>query len=223
MRYALCLHGMAFGTTDIGNKVDWAGAYPYFKENVLRPDVDVFLHTWDTGDGSTVDQFPRLRDAFSPINWNLERKKEFPGSPETRSIHSRWYSAFKSVCFPLAEQILGKEYSGVLLARYDLVFKTKFPWNSLDPKFFWTSKWRQKPTQDSGYLDYWFYGNPQDMYEMVQLNHNLEEFFKNGVKENGHNVVEAQIKKTSLEQRVRQWGEQPEDFQLLRRLLGANN
>jgi len=220
MKYALCLHGMAFGTTDIGNKVDWAGAYPYFMENVVRKDVDVFCHTWDKGNAG---EWGRLISDYSPVGALMEPQKEFLGCSETKSIHSRWYSALHSACFPLSHQILGSEDSGILLARYDLVFKVNFPWDNLDPKFFWTSKWRQKPALNSGYLDYWFYGNPQDMYEMVQLNHNLDEFFKNGVKENGHSVVEAQIKKAGLEPRVRQWGEQPEDFQLLRRMLGATN
>jgi hypothetical protein len=211
---------MAFGQTDLGNNVDWSGAYPYFKENVIRPDVDVFIHTW----GENNPEWGKLVEAYNPLSGNMEPQKEFLGCPETKSIHSRWYSALHSVCFPLAEQIVGdKEYSGILLARYDLVFKVKFPWDDLDPKFFWTSKWRQKPARDSGYLDYWFYGNPDDMDNMVQLNHNLDEFFKNGVKENGHSVVEAQIKKAGLEPRVQQWGEQPEDFQLLRRMLGASN
>ena len=219
MKYALCLHGLASGTTDIGNKVDWTGAYPYFKKNVLRDDVDIFIHTWGSPTG--------LIDTYCPVSYICEEQLPFPGIPETRSIYSRWYSARQS--YNLAFKTNHKynseyqedKYTGILLVRYDLVFKSLFPWDSLNSKCFWTPKWREKPAKDSGYLDYWFYSNPENMGKMTLLDLNLHRFFQSGIKENGHNVVDAQIKESGFN--VNQWGEQPEDFQLLRRFLGATN
>lgn len=217
MKYALCLHGMAFGTTDIGNTASWEGALPYFKENVLRPDVDVFLHTW----GEDGTEWKKLVDAYKPVAANYEKQIEFPGCPETRSIYSRWYSAGKSVSF---KDIDANVYSGVLLCRYDLVFKVPFPWDMLDTKKLWTPKWRQKPSHDSGYLDYWFYSSPFCINYLTGLYTYLTGWFDSGLKQNGHNVVEKRINRM-IEQGalVDQWGEQPENFQLYRRMMGATS
>lgn len=217
MKYALCLHGKAAGTTDLGNPVDYKGALPYFRQNVLGPDVDVFGHTWDMPAHELVE-------AYGAKRIDSEEQKGFPGCLETRSLYSRWYSAMRAVSLAMIEPVIGyRAYQGILLARYDLVFRVPFPWSQLDPGSFWTPRWRQKPAPDSGYLDYWFYGSPVNMYKLSRLYHNLDGFFKWGVKENGHSVVEAQIKASFLEPHVQQWGEQPEDFILLRRLLGATN
>lgn len=210
MKYALCLHGMAQGTTDIGNPVDYKGALPFFQKNVLEGhEVDVFCHSW-----LPVNPY-ELSNAYKAAGLLVEPQREFPGDPETRSIYSRWFSARNAV------GLINGTYDGVLLARYDVVFRVPFPWDKLDTHHFWTGKWRQKPAADSGYLDYWFYGSQKDMKKMSQLYHSIDTFFGRGVKKNGHNVVDAHIQDSKFD--VKQWGEQPEDFILLRRLHGATN
>lgn len=225
MRYALCLHGMASGTTDIGNKVDWSGAYPYFEKNVLRPDVDVFCHTWEK---EGLD-FKKLVEAYKPVASICEPQKEFPGCPETKSIYSRWYSAHYSAYMAVRhmEDQLPMVYDGVLLARYDVVFRVNFPWDKLDTHSFWTPGWRQKPAPNSGYLDYWFYGSPHNMIWLTSMYREFDSWFARGLKQNGHSVVGKRIPEMTDEHgrpiKINKWGEQPEDFILLRRLLGATN
>lgn len=217
MRYALCLHGMATGTTDIGNPVDFKGALPYFQKNVLRPNVDVFCHSWFPASGG------ELLISYGAREVCCEPQKSFPGTPETRSIYSRWFSAMSAANMAISTG----QYDGILIARYDLVFKVAFPWDQLDPRCLWTSKWRQKPAPDSGYLDYWFYGNRGIIGTLCHLYHMLDTWFAAGLKQNGHNVVGKMIDQMASEPeypvKVQQWGEQPEDFQLLRRMLGATN
>lgn len=214
MKYALALHGMAGGKTDMGNLVSWDGAYPYFQKNVLRPNVDVFCHTWEK-DGL---DWNKLIDTYKPINALKEPQKAFDAADvEIRSTYSRWYSAFQAV------ELVPDGYDGILLARYDVDFLVPFPWGKMDTSRFWTSEWRQKPTPKSGYLDYWFYGSPTDMRKVSALHKDMEKWFARGVRRSAHNVIEAAFDDYGITPRISQWGDQPESFILHRRLLGAKN
>lgn len=88
-------------------------------------------------------------------------------------------------------------------------------------------KGSRMPAQDSGFLDYWFYSDGTTIRRLVDLYHDLDKWFSEGLKQNGHSVVGKKISEMQNDPfdsvRVCQYGEQPEDFILLRRLLGATN
>jgi len=187
MKVAVCLHGLARGST-----VSAGGAYQdKFKkllDLVNKPEIDIFIHSWD------VDIAEELNKTFKPKASKYEEQKSFTEEMKKYDANFSGYkigagqgNLFKTLSFLYSRQqsLLLKEgeYDSVLIARFDVGYhnngrnKTSYLPSSPD---FWlfTDKINQAywDQTDAGASDHWFYTNNKDANYLGTLYDKLPEY-----------------------------------------------
>ena len=110
MKIALCLHGLSYGNNDKrARPILFDIGYKYIKTELLdKYDVDVFVHTWDTGNKEKILKY------YNP------KKSCFVGK---RKIKNRQMSSLFSY---RESNNLRKEYEKENNIKYDTVILTRF-------------------------------------------------------------------------------------------------
>ena len=158
MKIALCLSGIAGGTTGKGGKGETVNpeiAFKLFGEHILkRNNVDIFFHSW------SLDCGDKLVKLYDPARYILEPQITFSDDPYTHRAHSRWYSTQKSI------GLVNDRYDFILLSRFDVAFFTDIDYRKYDPGYFYASHWNDTGNRENhreGFLDFWFFGGADIM------------------------------------------------------------
>ncbi len=216
MKTALCLNGLSSGRSNktIAGKiskrgegttpVDSTNGFNHYDEHILsKNDIDVFIHTWDTG---IQDQ---LKEWYFPIDFMCEKQIIFDENAgkfgtTKQNCYSKWYSTMKSVDL-MREHELSNDftYDMVMIGRFDTAWLTDVIFCEFDQEMFHCSKWRKTTTssgrllkreyfhierkkgtkivsEDIGWpseerlMDNWFFSNSRQIYEFSRLFENLD-------------------------------------------------
>ncbi len=174
MRIALCLFGLVgSGSTKSRNsKSDFRvlniGYEHYFKHLLNRGDVDVFVHTWDTGFQNDVCKLYEPKDAIfeTQIIFKIPSciKFKFKNYNQIHSHFSRWYSSKASNDLKRKyEKIHEFKYDCVMSGRFDVAWETDLAFEKFDLDHFYAGYCCEFIDQSGGR---YFIGGRGELYDM---------------------------------------------------------
>jgi hypothetical protein len=184
MKIAVVFFWKFTGRNKRGEIQSFEKSYEYLEKNILKENVDIFLHGWD----DDPNQSQKLLDLYKPKKFILEKQIEFDhpyqhynfvpdGLWNTKdylnSDYSRFYSIKKSI------ELVDDDYDLVLLTRYDTIFFQVFPFESMSSQNFYVSHWSHN-NYGLGFQDAWFISGLEIMRKWSLIFDRLDEYFEMG-------------------------------------------
>ena len=198
------------GHNDKDNYVNSLKSGISIQSNIIKSNVDVFIHTWNQDNNSIKE----LTDLYQPKKSIFEKQITFGGpTVKHHSTKSRWYSQMKSI--QLKEQYEQENdftYDLVMVSRFDCIYYTNIDFLSLNPNKFYVSNWKMSPSH--GFLDYWFIANSHNMNLFSGLYHNLDKYLSNGMELSNHSLCYHHITELGLAHQVSYILNEHKDFKL---------
>ncbi len=169
-RVALCFNGLASGTNDKKDLVNWKKAVDSYKKNIINHgenEVDVFFHTWSTESEKEIAKVYESKDhiAEQQIDFSdIKEQYEKMGKHSSRcrypehfhSVMSRW----RSHCGVLKlknnyEQKHKFKYDYVMVTRFDQAWLTPVEFSQFDQQSLWCGRHHsQEPSKTiNGFYD----------------------------------------------------------------------
>ena len=182
MKIAVVFFGKFTGRNKRGEIQSFEKSYEYFEKNILKENVDIFLHGWD----DEPNESKKLLDIYKPKKFILEKQLEFnhpyqhydfvPHGPwNTKDYlnnnYSRFYSIKKSI------ELVDEDYDLVLLTRYDTIFFKPFPFESMLSENFYVSHWTHNQF-GMGFQDAWFVSGLENMRDWSKIFDRLNDYFQ---------------------------------------------
>lgn len=179
MKIALCLYGYFNNREDInaGEK-----GYQYILNNILKHDVDIFIHSWD------IENQKRILELYKPKQFIFDAQKDFNNFEVEKKINenfdrSKYFSSCKlqsSLSFfysrGKAIDLIDDNYDIVIVARFDLGVRSKehLGYNvslmkfdpTLNMDFIYSAMWKQL---NAGYADQWFYSSYDNIKKLSKM------------------------------------------------------
>jgi hypothetical protein len=198
MKIALCLSGQARS---------FEKGYEYHKKNLLdHYDVDVFIHTWDTGEPDVLTEYAKLYNpqAFMvelPLKGNYD--EQYTNTPNMEKHPPRFtvsmlYSMFKSCELKTTSELNNHfNYDWVVKSRSDYALNVKIPFEELDNTKLYIPNCRMVPERDFG-NDQFAFGGTDVMNKRMTVYMNMNHFYDQGVQMIGEDMMRAQLHEYNL-------------------------
>jgi len=182
MKIAVVFFGKFTGRNKRGEIQSFEKPYEFFEKNILKENVDVFLHGWD--DDSEESQ--KLLNLYKPKKYLLEKQLTFEhpyqhydfvpdGLWNTKDYLNGDYFRFYSI--KRALELIDGDYDLVLLTRYDTIFLQPFPFESMISQNFYVSHWSHNQF-GMGFQNAWFISGLENMRKWSQIYDRLDEYFE---------------------------------------------
>lgn len=182
MKIALCLHGRVgsmTGKTYSGTQDSLEAltiSHDNFKQKVIMPDMDIFLHSWST---EFTEQIVNL---YNPKKHLIEPQQQFTipsyikSSPERAFAHlSRWYSFKKAIDLKTEyEKENNFEYDLVMCQRFDAYWEVPVTFNTLDTSKFYAGDSHLNKQKE--WSDIWFIANSHNMNTFATMYDKIYEY-----------------------------------------------
>jgi hypothetical protein len=199
MKIAVVFYGKFTGRNKRGEIQSFEKSYEFLEKNILKENVDVFLHGWN----DDFEESQKLLELYKPKKYLLEKQISFdhpykhydfvPHGPwNTKDYLNNNYSRFYSI--KKAIELVDEDYDLVLLTRYDTIFFQPFPFESMSPENFYVSHWFHNQF-GLGFQDAWFisgYGNIKNwslIYDRLDEYFNLDSEYVNFLEKNGGDLT----------------------------------
>jgi len=215
MKIALCLQGLSTGHNDKGNYVKSLNTGKSIQSNIIKDNVDVFIHTWN----EDIHSINELTNLYQPKKSIFEKQIMFDDTvTKYHYVKSRWYSQMKSIELKKQYEMENNfTYDFVMVSRFDCFYYTPINFTTLNPTRFYTSNWPSHHLL-TGFLDYWFISNSSNMDLFGGLYNKLDQYMKylpnEESKLSSHVLSKHHITKLGLINNISYILNEPKDFKI---------